>query len=182
MLKFKQGVAIEALIRRLLRKIIPKMTKKFLIMLALVALCAFSASALLPLDKYTISRKELPAEAQEMLSEHFPKAKVSMIKVDRHLLKKTDYDVRLTNGARIGFSNKGAWTSVEVKKGSVPEALIHKTIRRHLDKNFKGLDVRRIEKKISGYIICLSDESEHRYDLLGIYKGVKDKESEESED
>ena len=42
-----------------------------------------------------------------MLGEHFPKAKVSMIKVDRHLLKKTDYDVRLTNGTKIEFTNKG---------------------------------------------------------------------------
>ena len=49
-------------------------------------------------DKYTINRDNLPQAAQEMLKEYFPKAKVGMIKVDKHLLKKTDYDVRLVNG------------------------------------------------------------------------------------
>ena len=47
-------------------------------------MCAYAA---LPFDKYSIDRKDLPEAAREMLDEHFPKAKVSMIKVDRHLLK-----------------------------------------------------------------------------------------------
>ena len=65
------------------------------------------------IDSYKIERKNLPEEAQQMLKDYFPKAKVSLIKVDRHLLKKTDYDVRLTNGTKIEFSNKGKWTSVD---------------------------------------------------------------------
>ena len=63
-----------------------------------------------------------------MLDEHFPKAKVSMIKVDKHLLKKTDYDVKLTNGTKIEFSNKGSWTSVNCGKREVPEALVPGTV------------------------------------------------------
>lgn len=149
------------------------MVKKIVIMIAAIVAFTFSASAALPFDKYTIKRSELPQEAQTMLSEHFPKAKISMIKVDRHLLKKTDYDVRLTNGTKIEFSNKGKWTSVEVKKGSVPEALLHKTIRNHVSRTFADLEVRKVVKKLSGYDIRLSDNSEHRYDLLGIYKGAK---------
>ena len=97
-------------------------------MIAFVA-GVISASAALPLDKYSINRKDLPEPAREMLDEHFPKAKVSMVKVDRHLLKKTDYDVRLTNGAKIEFSNKGKWTNVDCKKKSVPESLVPKAIR-----------------------------------------------------
>ena len=65
-------------------------------------LLAFMAAALTNVrafDKYTIDRDELPQPAQEFLNEHFPKAKVSMIKVDKHLLKKTDYVVKLTNGS-----------------------------------------------------------------------------------
>ena len=53
-----------------------------------------------------------------MLDEYFPKAKVNMIKVDRHLLKKTDYDVKLTNGTKIEFSNKGR-TNVDCKSKRV---------------------------------------------------------------
>ena len=68
------------------------------------------------IDKYTINRENLPEEALEMLDEYFPKAKVSMIKVDRHLLKKTDYDVKLVNGTKIEFSNAGKWQSVDCKE------------------------------------------------------------------
>ena len=82
------------------------MFRKLIIMIAFVA-GVISASAALPLDKYSINRKDLPEAAREMLDEHFPKAKVCMVKVDRHLLKKTDNDVRLTNGAKSEFSNKG---------------------------------------------------------------------------
>lgn len=85
---------------------------KKVILSAILLLGALSASAIIPFDKY----EDLPVTAQEMLNEHFPKAKVSMIKVDRHLLKKADYDVKLTNGTKIEFNNKGKWTLVDCKK------------------------------------------------------------------
>lgn len=112
------------------------MFRKLIIMIAFVA-GVISASAALPLDKYSINRKDLPEPAREMLDEHFPKAKVSMVKVDRHLLKKTDYDVRLTNGAKIEFSNKGKWTNVDCKKKSVPESLVPKAIRNSVAKKYQ---------------------------------------------
>ena len=73
--------------------------KKFLLTLIMVAVCASSAFAIF--DKYTINREQLPDNAREMLDKYFPKAKVGMIKIDKHLLKKTDYDVKLVNGTKI---------------------------------------------------------------------------------
>lgn len=144
--------------------------RKILITLVLALTVAVSASAL-PFDKYTISRNELPETAQTMLSEHFPKAKISMIKVDRHLLKKTDYDVRLVNGTKIEFDNKGNWTSVVCKKGSVPEALLMKKIRTHVDRNYAGLTIVSVHKKLTDFRIGLSDGTLLKYDRLGIFKG-----------
>ena len=89
--------------------------KKIIFTLLLVVLGFGAANA----DKYTLDRSALPEEAQQMLKEHFPKAKVSMIKVDRHLLKKTDYDVKLVNGTKIEFNKAGKWTSVDCKKREV---------------------------------------------------------------
>lgn len=60
--------------------------KKILLLLLLVTMTGGVAHAFI--DKYTINRENLPEEALEMLDEYFPKAKVSMIKVDRHLLKR----------------------------------------------------------------------------------------------
>lgn len=145
--------------------------KKILFILLAIVLSASSAFAFI--DSYTVKRENLPEEAQAMLSEYFPKAKVSLIKVDRHLLKKTDYDVRLTNGTTIEFTNKGKWTSVNCGKKAVPEALIPQTIRKYVAKNYSGVEIVSIRKRNAGYDIGLSDNIELRFNLLGQFKGVK---------
>lgn len=139
----------------------------------MVLLSSATAAFGWPIDKYTISREELPEAAQQMLKEYFPKAKIGMIKIDSHLLKKTDYDVRLVDGTTIEFSNSGKWTSVSMKKGEVPEGLVMKTIRNHVQKNYNGAKIVSVLKKAGGYEIGLSDDIVLKYDLIGIFKGVK---------
>lgn len=138
----------------------------------MIVLVAVAASAIkLPFDKYTIKRSELPETAQQMLDEHFPKKKVSMIKVDRHLLKKTDYDVKLTDGTVIEFNNKGEWTRVDCKKKPVPEALLTSAVKKSVEKKFPKLKVTAVYKRVLYQEIILSDGTRHKYDLLGIYQG-----------
>lgn len=153
--------------------------KKLLVFIVMAAVSVLSASAFI--DSYTISRDKLPEAAQEMLKEHFPKGKVSMIKIDRHLLKKTDYDVRLVNGTTIEFSNAGKWKSVDCKSRAVPEALVPKAVRRHVDKNHAGLKIVKIEKKASGYHIGLSDGKLLKYNHLGHFTGFVNAAEAESE-
>ncbi len=124
------------------------------------------------IDSYVIDRDKLPEEAQQMLEQYFPKAKVSLIKIDRHLLKKTDYDVRLTNGTTIEFSNKGKWKSVDCGKKAVPEELIPKRIRSYVAKNYPDVSIVSIRKTSSGYEIGLSDQLQLKFDLLGSFKSV----------
>ena len=144
--------------------------KKIILLLVMTIICSGASFAF---DKYTINRDELPQAAQEMLTKYFPKAKIGMIKVDKHLLKKTDYDVRLVNGTTIEFSNAGKWTSIDCKNKEVPEDLVPKAIRNHTNKNFKELKIVKIKKKASGYEVGLSDGVELKYNLLGQYKGAK---------
>ena len=141
-----------------------------LALLAVMILGVISASAIIPLDKYSINRKDLPQAAREMLDENFPKAKVSMIKVDKHLLKRTDYDVKLTNGTKIEFSNKGRWTLVDCKKKSVPESLVPKAIRSKVAKKYPGEKIVRISRSTLYYVIGLANGKELKYDLLGIFQ------------
>ena len=147
------------------------------ILLTLILVLATVCGAHAFVDSYTIDRDKLPAEAQEMLTEHFAKAKIGMIKVDRHLLKKTDYEVRLVNGTSIRFNNKGKWRTVDCKNREVPSSLIPKTITRSVAKNFPDVKITSIVKKTAGYEIGLSDGVILRFDLLGSYKGVKGIES-----
>lgn len=145
--------------------------KKVLIFLMAFVFSVTSAYAFI--DSYKVDRKNLPEEAQQMLKDYFPNAKVSLIKVDRHLLKKTDYDVRLTNGTKIEFSNKGKWTSVDCGSKALPDELVPKTIRNYVEKNYSDVKIVSIRKRNAGYDIGLSDNIELRFNLLGQFKGVK---------
>lgn len=124
-------------------------------------------------DKYSIDRDDLPVAAQEFLTKHFPKAKVGMIKTDRHFLKKTDYDVKLVNGTKIEFSNSGKWTSVDCKNSAVPESIIPKAIRLYVNKNYSDVKIVKIKKTSTNYEVGLSDDVELTFSLLGQFKSVK---------
>lgn len=145
------------------------MLRKIIIMIVMMV-GTISVFAALPFDKYSINRNDLPEAAKEMLDEYFPKAKVSMIKVDRHLLKKTDYDVKLTNGTKIEFSNKGKWANVDCKKKSVPESLVPKAIRNSVAKKYVGEKIVRISRSSLYYTVGLSNDRNLKYDRLGIFQ------------
>ncbi len=147
--------------------------KKYLLLLVSLIVSAVAVSAG-PRDKYTIDREQLPVEARNFLSTHFPKTKVGMIKVDRHLLKKTDYDVRLTNGTEVDFDNAGVWKSVDCKTREVPSAIVPKSIRNYVAKNFQDVFIVSIEKKSSGgYEVELSDGVELKFNALGQFKSME---------
>lgn len=143
--------------------------KKFLIALLLIVGVAATASA----DKYSLSREDLPQAAQEFLTKYFPKSKVSMVKTDRHLLKKTDYDVKLVNGTKIEFNNSGKWTSVDCKTREVPDGIIMKPILKYVSKNFPQTFVTKISKKGWGYEVELNDGVELKFNSLGGFKSMK---------
>ena len=146
--------------------------KKILTSAALLLAVTLSASAL-PFDKYSINRDDLPETAQEFLNTHFPKGKVSMVKTDKHLLKKTDYDVKLVNGTKIDFNNKGEWTIVDCKTKAVPVALLISPIKKYLKKHYSGQTVVKIEKKALAFELTLDDGTELKFDRLGTFKSAK---------
>ena len=96
-----------------------------------------------------------------------------MIKVDKHLLKKTDYDVKLANGTKIEFNNAGKWTSVDCKTREVPEALVIRPIRKYIERNFPDTKIVKIEKKTFGFELELSDGIEVKFDRHGTFKSVE---------
>ena len=144
--------------------------KKYLFLMIAVMFSFMSGYAF---DKYSIDRKDLPEAAQKFLIEYFPKAKIGMVKTDKHLLKKTDYDVKLVNGTKIEFNNSGKWTSVDCKTREVPEGIVPKAIRNYVKKNFQDVKIVKIEKTTTKYEVGLSDDVELTFNLLGQFKGMK---------
>lgn len=121
-------------------------------------------------DKYTINRSELPQKAQEFLDEHFENRKIGMIKVDRHLKKKTDYDVKLVNGTKIEFSNSGIWTSVDCNERAVPSGIIPYKIRSYVSSNYSGNKIVKVSRDIKGiYTVKISNGKELKFNALMKY-------------
>lgn len=143
--------------------------KKILLTLVAVLAVALGASA----DTYTIDRDRLPEQAREFLDKHFPKSKVGMIKVDRHLFKKTDYDVRLVNGTKLEFNPSGAWTEVDCKTREVPSSIVMKPIRTYVAKNYPDVKIVKIEKKSTSFKVKLSDGVELTFSRLGQFRKVE---------
>lgn len=124
-------------------------------------------------DKYTVKREELPVNAIGFLDQYFKGKKIGMIKVDKHLLKKTDYDVKLVDGSKIEFSNSGNWTSVDCKQKAVPTDIVPKKIRTYVSDNFQDVKIVKIEKKMNGsYEVGLSDGVELKFNALLQFKGA----------
>ena len=152
-----------------IRKVIREMKfdnkgfKKALLTFAVAGAFVMPASA----DSWTIKREKLPEPAQEMLTTYFPKAKVSSIKIDKHLLKKTDYDVKLTNGTKIEFDNGGKWTSVDCKKKEVPSELVPTVVKNYMKKNLSDQTIVAVKKNTLSYEIRLADGRELKFNLLG---------------
>lgn len=146
--------------------------KKLMTLLVMLMVGVCSAMAL-PFDKYTVNRSDLPEEAQKFLTTYFPKAKVSMIKVDKHLLKKTDYDVKLTNGMTVEFKNSGKWEEVDCKGKEVPDGIVPKRIKTYVTKNYPDTFITKIERTSRGFEVELNTEVEMKFDHLGTFKSVK---------
>lgn len=124
-------------------------------------------------DKYTVNREELPQSAIEFLDQHFTKKKIGMIKVDRHLLKKTDYDVKLVDGTKIEFSNSGKWTSVDGNGKAIPSDIVPKKIRNYVSSNFPDVKIVKIEKRNTvAYKIELSDGVVLKFNALLTFTGA----------
>ena len=85
--------------------------------------------------------------------------------------------MRLTNGTKIEFTNKGKWTSVDCGKKALPSGLVPNTVNKYITKNYSGLKIVSITKRNAGYDIGLSDGVSLRFNLLGQFKGVIEQDS-----
>ena len=143
--------------------------KKLIMLLVVLIMGIGTASAY---KSYTIDRSKLPQESQTFLNTHFPKAKIGMIKIDKPLFRKPEYEVRLNNGQTIEFNKYGKWKEVDCKNKRVPDAIIPKNIMRYVNKNYPDVFITQIEKDSKGYEIELSDGVDVKFDLLGNFKSV----------
>ena len=136
------------------------MKKIILALAAIFSIGVFSASA--DNDKI-INKNQLPAKAQQFISEHFDGVDLSYAKEERDILKKS-YEVRLANGVKLEFSDKGVWEEIDCQFSEVPAAIIPVAIKNYIDENFAGEKVISIERNRFNYEVKLSNRLELKFD------------------
>ena len=133
------------------------------ILLTLVAIFSIGIFSAMADNDRVINKSQLPAPAQQFLNEHFAGVDLTYAKEERDIFKHS-YEVRLADGTKIEFTNKGYWEEVDCRFGEVPAAIVPAAIMEYIKKNFAGEKVLMIEKDRNDYEVKLSNRLELKFD------------------
>ena len=167
--RFLFSIGID-LCNRKLKQIILKQTdmrntKQLLIGLAM-SLLPLGVSA----DERPVKFEQLPAKAQEVIVEHFKGFDLSYAKYDNDLADQS-YDVIFTNGSKIEFSRRGEWEKIECRREAcVPKSLLPSKMTQYLNANYKGAEVKEIERNLGSFDVKLANGIELIFDSNGTFK------------
>lgn len=134
--------------------------KKIMILLALVF--SFAVSDSYALNDKVISKNQLPAQAQSFLNENFAGSGISYAKLETDFFERS-YEVMLSDGTKLEFTNKGNWKEVDCRYSEVPEAIIPAPVKKYISDNYEGSKVLKIERDSRGYDVKLSNRLELKF-------------------
>ena len=120
--------------------------KKYFLSALLVLTTCFTACA----NEKVITYPEMPLQAQRLIEAHFSKADVSLVMMDRELLR-TEYEVRLNDGTKVEFDGDGELTKIDCGAKAVPEALIPEAVRSYVAASFPNTFVTEWGKDDRGW-------------------------------
>lgn len=107
-----------------------------------------------------IKKTDLPKAAQTFLSKYFSGDDVLKAEKDQGR-RGMEYEVDLSSGAEIDFTENGDWKEVKAARGTaVPAAIVPSAISKYVSTNFKGQSIVEISRKRGGYEVELSNGSE----------------------
>ena len=138
-----------------------KIMKK--ILLILVALFSVGALAAVADNDKLINKSQLPIAAQQFIDANFAGVDLMYAKEECNILFNS-YEVRLANGIKLEFSNKGNWEEVDCQQNEVPAAIVPQPIKEYVDKNYPAEKILKIEKSRNDYEIKLSNRLELKFD------------------
>ncbi len=144
--------------------------------LIFIAIMAFIATATCSArDEYSTDVNVLPAAAKTLISKHFQNLGVNQIKIDRHSFGGDDYEVALSDGTEIDFDSKGNLEEVDCgRSGKVPGALILKSVRDYVVKNYPKQNIIKYEVKRKGYEVELNNGLDLVFDKQGKFRHIDD--------
>lgn len=135
--------------------------KRILFVLATVfSFGVFNASA--DNDKI-IAKENLPADAQTFINTYFAGLKISYAKLERDFFEHS-YEVVFTDGIKLEFDRKGAWTDVDCRYSEVPSAIVPQAIKGYVKNNYPDAKILKIERSSRDYDVKLSNRLELTFD------------------
>ena len=131
----------------------------------LILVAVFSAGVFVAIadNEKIIDKSQLPKAAQQFIDSHFAVADLLYAKEDSYILF-SSYEVMLSGGVKLEFSNKGNWEEVNCRESAVPAAIIPQPIKDYIVKNYAGENIVVIEKNLYGYEVKLSNRLELKFD------------------
>ena len=105
----------------------------------------------------------MPTPAQQFIDKHFAGVGITYAKEESNIFFNT-FEVKLADGTKIEFTNKGYWEEVDCRFGEVPAAIVPAAIMEYIKKNFAGEKVLMIEKDRNDYEVKLSNRLELKFD------------------
>lgn len=130
-------------------------------MVALLGILFVGTTAFADNEK-PVSVNNLPALARQVITRNFAGKKVAFAKVESGVINK-NYDVIFTNGDKVEFDKKGAWTEIDCEHTSVPAALVPSAIRNYVNSNYSGNIILKIERNSREYEVKLSNGLEIKF-------------------
>ena len=111
-----------------------------------------------------IPKEKLPASAQKFIADYYADHSVLMIQKEMNELS-ISYEVVFTGGTKLEFRRNGTWREVDCGAGElIPEVILPSQIATHLQENFPGSYVTRIEHDDRRYEVELNDHREVTFD------------------
>lgn len=109
-----------------------------------------------------INKNRLPAQAQQFINTYFKGVELNYAKVEKEG-RRESYEVRLANGSKLEFTDKGTWEEVDCSFGEVPAGIVPESIMKFVETNYPGEKVLKIERDRNDYEVKLSNRLELKF-------------------
>ena len=136
--------------------------KKTLLTLCSVLLAAVAMAC--TDDDRIITYDKLPAEAKNLIEQHFAQERVALVSEDREWFG-SSYEVKFVNGGELKFDSEGRWSDIDCAPAAVPTALLPAQILQKVERDFGGRKVVKIDRDRRDYEVKLEGGLELTFDL-----------------
>lgn len=121
-----------------------------------------------------VAPEQLPVPVKTFIQQTYPGEAITFAQKDLELTG-WKYEIFLVDGTHIEFGTDDMWDKIESPvTRPVPQQLIPAPVAAHLQANFPGAVVTKIDKERNGYEIELANGMELKYNKQGVLREMDD--------